>query len=232
MFPRLYGQSLTFPLEYVKMQKNATDYSRWRRKPRPARKRACKHLLKGREVKDGDGRNGRGALSWTSACRIGDYLSNVIRDRDSRPPESAGVYVVSERPWDEMPSKSSEILYVGQAKYLRSRIGALLCDLMGFTGDEYSEGEAYEHSGGHFLWHYYCIAHAVEPTNLYLGWCSPCRCLACAEVKLRELINIPWNLYSTRSCEAHIPPLGLFHNCSTSYPPSAASGRHHDSGKN
>ena len=169
----------------------------------------------------GSYRNSAAVPCWTRAYRIGDYLGNVIRDRDSRPPESAGAYVISERLWDEMPNKSSGIVYVGQARYLRSRIGALLCDLLGFTGDEYSDGEAYEHSGGHFLWHYYCVAHAVEPSSLYVGWCSPCKCLDCAEAKLRELIDIRWNLYPTRSCEHHSPALELFHNCSTSAPLSA-----------
>lgn len=188
------------------------------------------HLRRGdREVKVGDERNGAAVLCWTGPCRVGDYLSNVIRDRHSRPPESAGVCVVSERPWEEMPSKSSGILYVGQAKYLRSRIGALLCDLMGFTGDEYGDGEAYEHQGGHFLWHCYCIGHAVEPSSLYVGWCSPCRCLDCAEARLSEIMDIRWNSYPIRSCENHIPALELFHNCATSVHSPAASGRHRDS---
>ena len=55
----------------------------------------------------GGDRNGAAVLCWTKAYRIGDYLSNVNRFRDLRPPESAGVYIVSERPWDEMPGKSS-----------------------------------------------------------------------------------------------------------------------------
>ena len=177
-------------------------------------------------------RNCAAVQRGTRAYRIGLYLDNVIRDRDSRPPESAGVYVISERLWNEMPNKSSGIIYVGQARYLRSRIGALFCDLLGFTGDEYSDGEAYEHSGGHFLWHYYCVAHAVEPSSLYVGWCSPCKCLDCAEAKLRDLMDIRWNLYPTRSCEHHIPALELFHNCSTSASLSTGSGRYHDTGKN
>ena len=167
-------------------------------------------------MKIGDDRNGAAALCWTGVCRIGDYLSNVIRDRDSRPPESSGVYVVSERPWHEMPTKASGIIYVGQARYLRRRIGELLCDLLGFTGDDYSDGEAYAHRRGRVLWRYYCIAHAVEPSSLYLGWCSHCKCLDCAEAKLRELMEVRWNLYPTLSCEYHSPALELFHNCSTS----------------
>ncbi len=166
-------------------------------------------------------RNGAGVSSWTTAYRIGNYLGSVIRDQGARPPDSAGVYVVSERSWDETPSRSSGIIYVGQARYLRSRIGSLLCDLLGFTGDEYGEGEAYEHSGGHFLWHHYCIAQAAEPSRLYLGWCSTFRCSDCAEARLRELMKFRWNLYPTRSCDRHTPPLELFTNCSTSVALSA-----------
>jgi hypothetical protein len=43
-----------------------------------------------------------------------------MRDRDSRPPESPGVYVVSERAWHKMPTKASGIIYVGQGRYVRS----------------------------------------------------------------------------------------------------------------
>ena len=172
-----------------------------------------------------DARNGAAVLCWTGACRISEYLTNVVRARDSRPPDSSGVYVVTERPWHEMPAKTSGILFVGQAIYLRRRIGQLLCDLLGFTGDEYSDGEAYEHSGGHLLWHYYCIARAIEPSSLYLGWCSPCKCLDCAEAKIRELMDGQWNLYPTRLCERHAPALELFDNCSTLVTQSAGSGR-------
>src|SRR5260370_21875095 len=215
------------------MRRNTTDYAQCGRRALAAKRRCGRSFVAGwREVKVEDNRNGAAVLCWVGSYRIGDYLSSVIQARDSRPRDSAGIYVVSERAWDEMPCKSSEILYVGQARYLRRRIGALICDLLGFTGDEYSDGEAYEHSGGHFLWHYYCIAHAVEPLSLYVGWCSPCRCLDCAEAKLRELMDPRWNLYPTRSCEHHTPALELFHNCSTSVPPHAGSGRHHDTGTN
>ncbi len=222
---------------FVRIRKNADKCNRLRTIGKKRATCAKMHLRTlarrgNREVKVGDDRNGAAVLFWTRACRIGDYLSNVIRDRDSRPPESAGVYVVSKCPWEGMPSKSSGVVYVGQARYLRSRIGALFCDLLGFTGDEYSDGEAYEHGGGHFLWYHYCIAHAVEPSNLYVGWCSPCRCLDCAEAKLRDLMDIRWNWYPTRSCEHHIPALELSHNCSTSVLPFAGSRRQHDTGKN
>lgn len=157
-------------------------------------------------------RNGASTLCWTRAYLIGDYLSNLIRDRDSRPPNSEGVFLVSERPWDEMPSKFSGIVYVGQSESLRRRIGQLLCDL-------------YDHHSDHFLWHHCCTARGLEPSRLYLGWGAPCRCPDCAEVKLRELMETPWNLWPARSCEHHTPALELIHNFSISVDPSAISKR-------
>jgi hypothetical protein len=153
-----------------------------------------------------------GASLRAGACQIAEYLETVVRSPDLRPPDAPGVYVISEQPWREMPSKTSGILYVGQAMYLRRRIGQLLCDLMGFTGDEYSDRESYEHRGGHRLWHCYCLARGVEPSSLYVGWCSQCLCLDCAEAKIREMMDVRWNLYPTRSCDRHVAALEVFSN--------------------
>jgi len=117
-----------------------------------------------------------------------------------------------------MPTKASGIIYVGQARYLRRRIGELLCDLLGFTGDDYSDSEAYAHPPrDRLLWRDYCIAHVVEAFDP-VSWVvltlqmSGLR----GRPKLRELMDIRWNLYPTLSCEHHSPALELFHNCSTS----------------
>ena len=161
---------------------------------------------------------------------IGDYLRNLIRHRDSRPPDASGVYFVSELPWYEIPTRASGIIYVGQARYLRRRIGQLLGDLLGFTGDDHGDGEAYEHRGGHFLWHNYGVARELEPSRLYLGWCSPCACVDCAEVKLREMMETQWTFCSIRPCESHTPTLELFHNCSISFNSSINSVRFNSNG--
>ncbi len=45
-----------------------------------------------------------------------------------------------------------------QAAYLRYHMGRLLCDLLGFTGDNPSAEEAYQHKGGHSLWSHRVLA--------------------------------------------------------------------------
>lgn len=144
---------------------------------------------------------------WSSPVRIGDYLAGVLRDHDARPPDAPGVYLVSERAWQESPNRQAGVIYAGQASYLRYRIGQLLSDLFGFTGDV--DGEAYQHRGGHWLWHRYCVGHNVEPANLYVAWRSGCECLDCAEAELVEFIPIELKWRLARRCTRHSFPLHL-----------------------
>ena len=110
-----------------------------------------------------------------------------------------------------MPTEADTILYVGQAAYLRYQMGRLMCDLFGFTGDNPSAEEVYQHKGGHALWSHYCLPHQIEPAGLYLGWCSEYLCVACAETKLLEMmITGPRRV---RMCAAHRPALDLRQNC-------------------
>ena len=110
-----------------------------------------------------------------------------------------------------MPAETDKILYVGQAPYLRYQIGRLLGDLLGFTGDNPSSEEAYQHKGGHSVWAHYCLPRQIEPAKLYLCWCSECVCVACAEAKLLEMmITGP---HRVRICAAHRPVLELAQNC-------------------
>jgi hypothetical protein len=162
---------------------------------------------------------------WAGPFRIGDYLRNVVRDRNLRPPDAPGVYVVSERSWPVLPNREAGILYIGQAQYLRYRIGQLLPDLFGFTSDDRADREAYEHRGGHSLWHRYCVEASVEPLNLYFAWCPRCRCLDCAEVRLLELAKIEWMSPVRRNCLRHHPQLDLVNNCSASVAYRAGSVR-------
>ena len=76
-----------------------------------------------------------------------------------------------------MPTEADKILYVGQAAYLRYQIGRLLGDLLGFTGDNPSSEEAYQHKGGDSVWAHYCLPRPIEPAKLYLGWWVCVRCL-------------------------------------------------------
>jgi hypothetical protein len=145
---------------------------------------------------------------WAGPFMIGDYLGNVVRDRNLRPPDAPGVYVISERSWQLLPNREAGILYVGQAQYLRYRIGQLLPDLFGFTSDDRADREAYEHRGGHSLWHRYCVETGVEPLNLFLAWHARCECLDCTEATLRELMPIEWKSAARRACSRHHPSLG------------------------
>jgi hypothetical protein len=163
-----------------------------------------------------DNRNGSAAFCWAGPFRIGDYLANVTRQREARPPDASGVYVLTERTWQTMPTKQANIVYAGQAQYLRYRIGQLLCDLFGFTGDDSADGDAYEHRGGHLVWHRYCIARNMEPLNLYVGWCTPCNCMDCAEARLLDLMAIGLGSAARRTCHRHSPMLDLLDACSAS----------------
>ena len=162
---------------------------------------------------------------WAGPFRIGDFLNNVVRDQNLRPPDAPGVYTVSKRGWYGLPTREAGILYVGQAQYLRYRIGQLLPDLFGFTSDDRADHEAYEHRGGHSLWHRYCVETGVEPFNLYFAWCPRPRCLDCAEIGLRELMQIEWMSPVRRNCERHHPHLDLVSNCSGSIAYRANSER-------
>ena len=155
-------------------------------------------------------------MNWQGPYKISEYLNSVAQSPWKRPPERTGIYVVSEEPWDDLPTEASRILYAGQAAYLRYQIGRLTCDLLGFTGDDPSAEEAYEHKGGHLLWTQYCLPHRIEPSRLFLAWCSECICTACAETKLLEMMVTGPN--RVRICAAHRPALDLRQNCRSTTP--------------
>src|SRR5215469_10977307 len=153
-------------------------------------------------------------MSWAGPYKIGDLLNSVARSPGRRPPEKAGVYVVCEKPWEEVPATTDGVLYARQAAYLRYQIGRLLCDLLGFTGDDPHAREAYQHRGGHSLWSHYCLPRRIEPATLYLGWCSECLCIACAETKLLAMMRT--GPHRLTICAAHRPALDLGQNCCAS----------------
>ncbi len=162
-------------------------------------------------MKRAAGLNGRGA-GWAGPYQIGTYLANAVQSAESRPPEGPGVYIVSEHEWRDRPDSTCGLLYVGRAPYVRYRIGQLLCEMFGFTTDS-SDDEAYGHRGGQALWHQYCQPRQTDPLSLYVGWCSDCACLDCAEIKLAEMLTALLNLVTVRSCGSHRPPLDLAENC-------------------
>jgi len=164
-----------------------------------------RHTMKRASVLNGSG------VGWVGPYQIGSYLASAVRFADSRPPETSGVYVVSERPWGDVPDRACGLLYVARAAYVRYRIGQLLCEMCGFTSDTVEE-EAYGHRGGHALWHRYCQPRQREPLGLYIGWCCDCACLDCAEIKLAEMLTVRLNVLTVRSCSSHQPPLDLAEN--------------------
>ena len=148
-------------------------------------------------------RDGIALGQWIGPFKIRDYLCHVVRDQQSRPPDSPGLYLLSQRPWQHSPRGEAGVLYVGQAKYLRYRVGQFLSDLLGFTSDDPAAEEAHQHRGGHQLWHRYCLALETEPANLYLAWCTLAGCLDCAEAKLVELLPREWRPSTSRTCSQH-----------------------------
>ncbi|SIO27014.1 hypothetical protein SAMN05444166_3366 [Singulisphaera sp. GP187] len=64
---------------------------------------------------------------WVGPFRLRDYLERAIDPTHERPPEAAGVYIVSLYPWANEPTAEGCILYVGGNPkapiQLRNRIG-------------------------------------------------------------------------------------------------------------
>lgn len=166
-----------------------------------------------------------GSIFRTWISEKHSYLARVVSGRGSRPPDAPGVYVLSEHAWQGIPDRQAIIIYAGQAPYLRYRIGQLLCHLFGFTGDDPADGEAYEHRGGHLLWRGYCLARRVEPLNLYFAWCTPCKCMDRAEIRLLDLVTITPAPVARRTCDRHNPTLDSAYNCSASVTLAGVSAR-------
>src|ERR1700687_5924447 len=132
-------------------------------------------------------------MNWQEPYLLRDWLSQPFLHRDRRPPESDGIYVLSERHWNRQPEAQAGILYVGQAQFLRDRIGRLVAEILGFTGDNPSYGGSYYHSGGHRLWHGHCLKMNTEPIEFFLGWYAKPQCLDCGETGLIRLFSPPFN---------------------------------------
>ena len=137
---------------------------------------------------------------WVGPFRIQEYLCHVMRDRELRPPDAPGLYVLTERSWARAPAREANVLYVGQAQYLRYRIGQFFSELVGFTSDDSAGEEAYQHRGGHQLWHRFCLGRETEPTDLYLAWRTEPECLDCAQARLAELLPMQWRSSLSRTC--------------------------------
>ena len=148
-------------------------------------------------------------IQWTGPFRIQEYSCQVMRNRELRPPDAPGLYVLTERSWSRTPTGEANILYVGQARYLRYRIGQFLSELIGFTSDDPADKEAYQHRGGHQLWHRFCVRREIEPADLYLAWRAEADCLDCAQAQLAELVPMQWRSSLSRACGHHTMPTNL-----------------------
>jgi hypothetical protein len=166
----------------------------------------------------------RSAPGWIGPYQIGSYLGSAASDPSARAPEAPGLYVVSERPWRDLPDRESGLIFVGRAAYIRYRVGQLLCEMCGFTSDSI-EDEAYGHRGGHAIWHRYCLPRQAEPLSLYIAWCSDCRCLDCAETTLFQMLAVRLNVMPLPSCSRHRPALNLALNCGHGMPPRLLPAR-------
>ncbi len=155
-------------------------------------------------------------MGWQGPYRIHSFLDDLISRPDTRPPDCPGVYVLSQRRWREAPDKRSGLLYAGQSPYLRFRMGEFFSDLFGFTSDDFGDGEAYKHRGGHAVWHLHCLREHISPLTLWIGWYATPVCLNCAEVNLCKMIGLiePCPALGLK-CERHAPLLDLETTCPT-----------------
>jgi hypothetical protein len=139
-------------------------------------------------------------MSWSNPLKIADYLSDPAGQHYLRPPEAPGIYVIPERLWaGSEPAKRDGVLYVGQSAYLGYRVGQLLADILGFTGDDPGYSGSYYHSGGHQIWQH-CLRHKPPAHLLYIVWYANCHCLDCAEIGLIASLDPPLNTNKAGGC--------------------------------
>src|SRR5216683_3886507 len=151
-------------------------------------------------------------MNWHNPQLLRDWLSQPLLHRNSRPPEGSGIYVVSEQPWVDRPDAKAEVLWVGQARYLRDRIRRLVAEILGFTTETPGYAGSYYHNGGHKIW-LYCLGQNKEPLDLFLGWHMGCACLNCAEAELIKALNPRCNSQRGNDCHEPGHPLSLQNNC-------------------
>lgn len=153
-------------------------------------------------------------MGWEGPYRIRGFLNELVQRPELRPPDSAGIYVLSQKSWKEVPDEKCGLLYVGQSQYLRFRMGELFSDLLGVTPDSFDDEEAYKHRGRQADWHWHCLRKHVSPPALWIGWYEAPRCLNRAEINLFQMVRLivpgrPTGL----KCERHGPVLDLATSC-------------------
>ena len=128
---------------------------------------------------------------WVGPFTVRELLEGVVDGTVEYPPESNGVYLVTEHCWSGEPDKNSGPLYVGsntgKRRRFRTRVGELIAHVLGFYCDETGH-----HSGGQRL-HEYCVDNEINPLDLYIGWFEDVENYRAAEVQfvdeLKPLLN-------------------------------------------
>ena len=142
-------------------------------------------------------------MAWEGPRYLKDWLSQPLRNRDQRPPEAPGIYIVTENSWTGTPDVNSGVLYIGQTRYLRDRVGRLVAEILGFTTETSGYSGSYYHSGGPCLWTDYCLKRNAEPLTLHVGWLLGCKCLNCEESELIKKFHPICNSSSGNICNEH-----------------------------
>jgi hypothetical protein len=116
-------------------------------------------------------------MPWTRPLLLRDYLDRPGGAQGvpaEVPPETPGIYVLTQNPWVKEPDTSVGPLYVGasgnrtpQARSgLRGRIGDLISSMCGFHGNY-----AGRHAGGICVSKEYCVGNPRHsPIGLWIAW--------------------------------------------------------------
>jgi hypothetical protein len=146
----------------------------------------------------------KGKTRWVGPFRLRDLLEHCMDETQPWPPESNGVYVVSERHWSGAPTKAAGILYAGsntsQSPLFVIRVGSLIADMLGFFTNEFGH-----HSGGQSLYGY-CTTKGLHPLDLYLGWVEGIPCSRCAEVEVHRALEPSLCKKVPAKCNNHTRP--------------------------
>jgi hypothetical protein len=141
---------------------------------------------------------------------IDELLNQVTAVSPVMPPVADSAYLVSRKPWNTVPDRSCEALYVGGNTGIpdrfRTRVGDLIADMFGFYSGSASvdagNSTTGHHSGGQSL-NKHCKAEKLNPKALYIGWLERCECKRCAEITLYEQLRPKLNKKRPSECTRH-----------------------------
>lgn len=108
-------------------------------------------------------------MAWTGPFQLRPYLDQA-GGASPLPPESMGLYLVTERYWNPAhtkdPPQAAGILYVGRhLGNLRARIGDLISSLLGFHGRI-----AGRNPGGISISDALLRQNGISPLELWIAW--------------------------------------------------------------